>query len=225
MISIGIFDVIGPVMIGPSSSHTAGAVQLGKFARTMLIGEPLTATIGLHGSLSSTGEGHGTHLAILAGIMGFNSDDERIPRAKEIAREHNLEYTFSSIDLGDVHPNSARINLSNPADSVTVFGSSIGGAKIAIWKIEHYQVDLNGEYPALLLFYPDHPGVVAAVTLVLAKHQLNIARMKVSRSNRGGEALMNIELDQKPTPEILAELQAFHDIRDVRYIPNLQGEN
>lgn len=221
MFHIGIFDIIGPVMIGPSSSHTAGAVQLGRFARMMLKNDPRHAEIGLHGSLSSTGEGHGTHLALLAGILGLLPDDERIPDAEKLAKDNNLTYSFASVDLGDVHPNSTRIILSNETDSIKIAGSSVGGGKITIWKIDHYWVELNGEYPAILLYYPDHLGVVAEVTKVLAEHQLNIARMKVSRSNRGGEALMNIELDEIPPLAVQQELQSFPDIREIRYIQNL----
>jgi len=144
---IGIFDIIGPVMVGPSSSHTAGAVLLGLFARAALNELPIQADIGLHGSFHYTGEGHGTHLAILAGILGLSPDDERIPFASQLAADHHLVYQFNPIDLGEVHPNSARIILRSSTHTVSVDGSSLGGGKISIWKLNHYPVELKGFYP------------------------------------------------------------------------------
>ncbi len=223
---MGIFDVIGPVMVGPSSSHTAGAVRLGNFARLVLGSEPCRALIGLHGSLAATGEGHGTHLAILAGILGLAPDDERIPRAREIAAERGLEYSYLAVDLGEVHPNSARITLRGMemgGVETTVYGSSVGGGEIRIWRIDEFDVDLEGRYPTLLLTYPDHPGVVAAVSSVLAGQALNIAEMKVHRTARGGRALMAVELDQAPGDDVIRALRRLPEMAGVRFVPSLGG--
>ncbi|MGE5527716.1 MAG: serine dehydratase beta chain [Patescibacteria group bacterium] len=155
---MGLLDIIGPVMIGPSSSHTAGAVRLGNFARLVLGDEPRRAEIGLHGSFAATGHGHGTHLAILSGIMGLALDDERIPRAKDLAGESGLEYSLASADLGDVHPNSACMMLygRNPERKADVCGSSVGGGEIRIWRLDGFEVDLEGRYPTVVLVHADH---------------------------------------------------------------------
>ena len=225
-ISLGLFDVIGPVMVGPSSSHTAGAVRLGNFARLVLGGEPRLALIGLHGSLAATGEGHGTHLAILAGIMGLTPDDERIPQARDLAEARGLEYSFSQVDLGEVHPNSARLTLRGRemgGVETTVCGSSVGGGAVRIWRLDEFEVDLAGRYPTLLLIYPDHPGVVAAVSGLLADRSFNIAEMKVHRTTRGGRALMALELDQAPDEETIGALRGLPDMAGVRFIPDLEA--
>lgn len=221
----GIFDIIGPVMVGPSSSHTAGAVRLGLFARRLHGAGPARVEIGLHGSFAATGDGHGTPLALLAGVMGLAPDDGRIPQAKELASQHGLSYAFSAVDLGEVHPNSVRIRLSSatglPDERTEICGSSTGGGEIQIWRIDDFRVDLHGEYPTLLMSYPDHPGAVAAVSSVLAQHGLNIAGMKVHRTARGGLALMTIELDQEPDAATIQSLHGLEDITSVRYVPEL----
>jgi len=218
---IGIFDIIGPVMVGASSSHTAGAVHLGLFARALLDEVPVQADIRLHGSFHYTGEGHGTRLALLAGILGLAPDDERIPDACRLAAACRLTYQFNPIDLGDVHPNSARITLCSPSHTVSIDGSSLGGGKISVWRLNHFPVDLNGIYPTLILVHQDHPGVVAKVTGELAKDGLNIAAMKVYRTHREGDALMCIELDQTPHVKLLETLKGFQNIFDVRFIPKI----
>lgn len=228
---MGLFDVIGPVMVGPSSLHTAGAVRLGNFARLLLHGEPTEAEIGLHGSFAATGAGHGTELAILAGIMGLAPDDEGIPRARELAARRGLRASFHEEDLGDVHPNSVRIVLRLPASGIIpgewiateVCGSSVGGGEILIWRTDGFAVELSGRLPTLLLVYPDHPGVVAVVSGALAAQGLNIAEMKVHRRARGGEALMTVALDQEPTADVVSHLAQLPDMLRVRFVPGLEG--
>ena len=147
----GIFDIIGPVMVGPSSSHTAGAVRLGLFARRLHGAGPARVEIGLHGSFAATGDGHGTPLALLAGVMGLAPDDGRIPQAKELASQHGLSYAFSAVDLGEVHPNSVRIRLSSatglPDERTEICGSSTGGGEIQIWRIDDFRVDFARRIP------------------------------------------------------------------------------
>ena len=127
---MGIFDILGPVMVGPSSSHTAGAVRLGLFARALLGGLPRRAELALHGSFAATGEGHGTHLALLAGLLGLQPDDERIPEARALAESESLEARFTTVDLGEVHPNSVRFTLEGQTGALTLNGSSVGGGRI-----------------------------------------------------------------------------------------------
>lgn len=220
---MGLLDIIGPVMIGPSSSHTAGAVRLGNFARLVLGDEPRRAEIGLHGSFAATGHGHGTHLAILSGIMGLAPDDERIPRAKDLAGERGLEYSLASADLGDVHPNSACMMLygRNPERKADICGSSVGGGEIRIWRLDGFEVDLEGRYPTVVLAHADHPGVVAGISAVLAGRGLNIAGMKVHRTGRGGQALTTVELDQEPGEDVLARLRGLPEVERIRFVPSL----
>jgi len=218
---LGIFDIIGPVMVGPSSSHTAGAARIGAFARRLLGTEPKAALVQLHGSFAATGEGHGTPLAILAGLLGLAPDDERIPSAEALAAERGLACRFEPIDLGDVHPNSVRLRLEAPGTVLELAASSVGGGRISVWSIDGFQVDLAGQYPTVLLTYPDRPGAVAIVSAVLANAALNIATIKAHRDARGGRALMTVELDTEPDAAVLEILRCLPQFEQVRYIPAL----
>jgi L-serine dehydratase len=215
-----VFDVIGPVMVGPSSSHTAGAARLGRLARAILGRPPVRARITLHGSFASTGQGHGTDLALVAGLLGMAPDDERIPVAHRFAESAGLTTVFLEEDLGEVHPNTARIELeSADGTRVTVEGSSIGGADILITRIDGFVVAISGELPVLIVEHTDRPGVVAAVTSVLAAHDANIASMEVSRERRGARALMVIETDQTPDDEMLGSVATVEAVTQVRTVP------
>ncbi|OLN33343.1 L-serine ammonia-lyase, iron-sulfur-dependent subunit beta [Desulfosporosinus metallidurans] len=192
-----VFDLLGPIMVGPSSSHTAGAVRLGGMARKILGEEPVQGKILLHGSFATTGKGHGTNLALVAGLIGMATDDERIPEALKIAEERGLNVCFETADLGDVHPNTVKFDLLGEHGShVRVIGSSVGGGTIVIRQINDFQVEIRGDYPTLVILHQDLPGVVAQVTLLLSTVQINIARMLVSRKKKGAEALMVLETDQ-----------------------------
>lgn len=196
------FDIIGPIMIGPSSSHTAGAVRLGLMARAILGEEVKIINIKLYGSFAQTYKGHGTDRALIAGIMGFKPDDERIRNSLEIAKEKNIEFNFSKVDLEDTHPNTAIIELIGVTDrKIEVTGASIGGGNIIISAVNNYEVQLSGKYPSIIIVHQDMPGVVNGVTAALARYNINIAYMKVSRSERGAEALMNIEVDDTISDE------------------------
>ncbi len=192
-----VFDLLGPIMVGPSSSHTAGAVRLGGMARKILGEEPVQVKILLHGSFATTGKGHGTNLALVAGLLGMATDDERIPEALKIAEERGLKVSFEITDLGEVHPNTVQFDLLGEHGSqVQVIGSSVGGGTIVIRQINDFQVEIRGDYPTLVILHQDLPGVVAQVTLLLSTVQINIARMLVSREKKGAEALMVLETDQ-----------------------------
>jgi len=218
---VGIFEIIGPVMVGPSSSHTAGAVRIGEFARKLLGDEPATALIGLHGSFAATGEGHGTPLALLAGLLGLDPDDEGIPAAREIALERGLDFTFEDVDLGNVHPNSVRLHLEAEDAVLDVLASSVGGGRIQVWDIDGFQVDLDGAYPTVLLAYPDRPGAVAQVSTLLSLEGMNIATLKAHRTSRGGQALMAVQLDHTPTAGVLNALRHLPHMDQVRFVPRL----
>ena len=221
VLALGIFDIIGPVMVGPSSSHTAGAVRIGAFARKLLAQAPVTARIGLHGSFAATGEGHGTPLALLAGLLGLNPDDERIPQAQILAAEAGLEFHFLDLDLGEVHPNSVSLELQGATSRLEISASSVGGGRILVFAIDGFEVDLDGKYPTILLSYPDRPGAVAIVTAILSNAAMNIATIKAHRTARGGQALMTVELDEAPPLGVLDSLRHLPHFEQVRFIPSL----
>ena len=212
-------DIIGPVMIGPSSSHTAGAVRLGLLASSILGEKPLSARIELHGSFARTYRGHGTDLALLAGLMGWLTDDERIPEAKEIAIKSGLDYTFEQVNLGDLaHPNTVRLTLKGKINTVEVVGSSVGGGQVLITEIDGFPVELNGSLPGVLVMHRDQCGVIAVVSKELAVEGVNIAGMRVFRTNKGGLAIMIIECDQEVFPETIEKIEALPGVESVRFI-------
>ncbi|MDR3599180.1 MAG: L-serine ammonia-lyase, iron-sulfur-dependent subunit beta [Desulfosporosinus sp.] len=218
-----IFDLLGPIMVGPSSSHTAGAVRLGVMARKILGEEPVGGTITLHGSFATTGKGHGTNLALVAGLLGMAPDDERISEAATIAKERGLNVIFTTADLGDVHPNSVKFDLlGRNGCHVQVLGSSIGGGSIVIREINDFQVEIRGGYPTLVILQQDLSGVVAQVTLLLATAQINIARMLVSREKKGAQALMVLETDQKIDEALLDLLRKLPRIYQAMAIEPLE---
>ena len=215
--------MIGPVMIGPSSSHTAGAAKIAWLARWLLPGELERVEFGLHGSFAETGEGHGTKKALLAGVLGLAPDDPRIKEAEKLAEEAGLEYVFKTVELGDVHPNSVRITLENPKERVVVYGSSLGGGLVKLWRLDDFEIHLTGEAPALLVKHVDTPGVIARVARVLADDEVNIAHLTSSRTKKGGEAMMAIEMD-RPLPEpALAYLNHLSYILWARPVPPAPG--
>ncbi len=218
-----VFDLIGPIMVGPSSSHTAGAVRLGAMARKICGGEPRKAEITLHGSFAETGKGHGTNLALVGGILGMTTDEEGIPKAFEIAQEKGLEFNFSTGDLGDVHPNTVQIILINDQGvKVRIIGSSIGGGRILIRAINEFDVSIMGDYHTLVVIQNDLPGVVAQVTSLIAATQINIAQMRVSREKRGAKALMVIEMDQEIDSAVLELIKKLPAVRQAMAIQPLE---
>ncbi|MCL4534714.1 MAG: L-serine ammonia-lyase, iron-sulfur-dependent subunit beta [Bacteroidetes bacterium] len=200
-----IFDIIGPIMIGPSSSHTAGATRIGRAARSLLKGEPTWLEIRLYGSFAKTYRGHGTDVAVVGGILGFSPSNPQIPRALEIAREIHTDVRIMTDASYSEHPNTARVRLGNHEEEIELLAASIGGGNIEILELNGFQVKLTSS-SALMIFHLDRPGVIAGVANLLASRGINIARMAVSRREIGGEALMIIELDQPMTAPILNEL-------------------
>ena len=206
-------------MVGPSSSHTAGAVRLGRLARAVLGEQPVRAEIGLHGSFASTGAGHGTDLALAAGLLGLAPDDPAIKRARDLAPAAGLAVSFVEADLGQTHPNSASFLLT-AADGRTVElqGSSLGGGDVVVTRIDAYDVEVTGELPLLLVFHLDRPGEVAAVTSLLAEANMNIARMQVSRERRGAGALMLIETDAPVARAVVDHIASATGVTGVRVV-------
>lgn len=213
---MNVFDIIGPVMIGPSSSHTAGAVRLGRVANKLTDNRPLKKVeITLSGSFAQTYKGHGTDRALLAGIMGYHSYSVEIRDALEIAAERGIEYTFLKEDIKGAHPNTARIRfvLENGEEG-TVLGASVGGGNILVSQVNGMNVEFTGESDTLLVMHRDKPGVIAAVTQLMHFEyaDLNIASFHLSREARGGEAIMTIEIDGHPPEGMIGAIRKIDNV-------------
>lgn len=222
---MNIFDVVGPIMIGPSSSHTAGAVRLGRLGLSLL-GEPVCeASIGLHGSFSSTGRGHGTDRALVAGLMGWETDDQRIPKSFAFAAEAGLVFHFETLNLGgDAHPNTVVFALQGKTgETLRLTGCSIGGGRVKVTELNDFPIELTGDLASLITMHQDRPGVIHSVTGVLAAHAVNIAEMRVSRRKRGSMAAMVIETDSIIPEDMLHSIAALPQIIAVRSLSPLLG--
>lgn len=214
-----VFEVIGPIMIGPSSSHTAAAVRIGNISQAIL-GEPVKkAIVQLHGSYALTGKGHGTDKAVVAGLLGFDAADERIKSSLKIAKDQGLVVKFQKVDLGDdYHPNTIRLLIEGATQSrFEITAISVGGGNIGIIEINGLPIRLSGEYHTLISIHSDRPGIVAKATAVIAKNKINISTMYVSRQRRGGLAAMAVEMDQPLPDDAINELATEAQI--VRLIP------
>ena len=215
---MNVFDIIGPVMIGPSSSHTAGAVRLGRVVNKLIDNRTLEKVeITLSGSFAQTYKGHGTDRALLAGIMGYHSYSPEIRDALTIARERGIDYTFLKENIKGAHPNTARIRyyLAHGEGGV-MQGASVGGGNIWVNQIDGMNVDFNGENNTILVTHRDKPGVIAAVTQLMHWEyaDLNISNFHLSRQSKGGEAIMTIELDGQPPENLIPA------IRKIQYVSN-----
>ena len=211
---VSLLDIIGPVMVGPSSSHTAGACRLGLLARNLVGGTPQRARIELHGSFARTGEGHGTDKAIAGGLMGFRPDDERIRDALEIAQGEGLAYVFEKTTLADdAHPNTARITIERDDRHAVMTGASLGAGRILVTEINGYAVEVSGTYHTIVLIAEDVKGSVAAIATILAEHGINIANLRLTRKQRGGDAFMVIEVDDAPGEPVRDEIRALPWVR------------
>ncbi|MCR5676877.1 MAG: L-serine ammonia-lyase, iron-sulfur-dependent subunit beta [Agathobacter sp.] len=215
---MNLFDIVGPVMVGPSSSHTAGAVKIGNVCNK-LMGEPIAhADIYLHGSFAATGKGHGTDKALVAGLLGMEVDDIEIPNSFALAKARGMAFAISSVDLGDVHPNSVKIVMQGVSGRVLeVIASSIGGGRIQINKLDGCEANFSGELPTLIVRNYDQPGCITTVTGHLGDRGINIATMQLHRKNRGGEATMVIECDQQVPEETIQSLEHLEGIYGVAY--------
>ena len=209
-----IFDILGPVMVGPSSSHTAGAARIGYTAR-QLFDEPVKkAEVYLHGSFAATGEGHGTDKAIIAGLLGMKPDDLRIPDSFTVAKENGMEFVIDKKEIRGAHPNTARIIMENDADKKMV-AYSIGGGRIRVSVLVGIEVDFSGESNTLIVRNMDRPGCITEVSAALSREKINVATMQVFRHKRGGLAVMVVETDQSIPENVVAELKMKEDILEV----------
>ena len=210
---MNVFDMIGPVMIGPSSSHTAGAARLGFAAYKILGQKPIEAHILLSGSFAQTYKGHGTDKALIAGILGLQSGDERLRDALTLAQEAGLSYTFDTADLPGAHPNTARIRLlGDRGGHCTLQGSSIGGGNILVTELDGMEVSFTGQYNTLLVLHYDKPGTIAAVTNYMAESTLNIGNFRLTRPEKGGIAVMTIEVDDQVPDDLLDGLRVLPNV-------------
>lgn len=216
-----VFDIIGPVMIGPSSSHTAGAARIGRMARQLFGRIPREARIEFCGSFAQTYQGHGTDVALVGGIMNFDTHDPRIKDALKIAEDIGLDVKITTIDLQGEHPNTAWISLIDDAGTLKVKGISVGGGKIAMLEADGFAMNLSGDSWTTLVFHKDHFGMIASVARVLADHRINIARMEMSRKAKGQEALLIIETDQVILDSIGTQIAGIANVAHVRILPPL----
>jgi L-serine dehydratase len=211
---VSLLDIIGPIMVGPSSSHTAGACRLGLLARCLVGGTPDTAKIELHGSFARTGEGHGTDKAIVGGLMGFRPDDERIRTALDIMAREGLNYTFEKTTLGDdIHPNSVRITLERGGRHAQMTGASLGAGRVLVNDIDGYPVEVTGNLNTIVLVAEDVKGSIARIAGLLADSNINIATLKLTRKERGGDAFMVIEVDDQPGEDVRDAIRSLDWVR------------
>ena len=225
MKSVGVFDILGPIMVGPSSSHTAGAARLGKVARAVAGGDIDDVTFYLHGSFAKTYKGHGTDRALVAGILGMEPSDLRLRDSLEIAKEMGLKIRFREADLGDVHPNTVEFVIKGKEGTYELIGSSIGGGSIEVTSVNGNSVNFTGAYPTIIISNRDVPGVVSKVTSILYDNDINIAFMKVFRNQKGRDATMVFEVDHEVTAEIIGNVKAIEGINKVIMInPIKDGE-
>lgn len=203
---IDVFDIMGPIMVGPSSSHTAGAVRIGRMARTLLGEKPVKAELYLHGSFAETGVGHGTDKALVAGLLGMATDDLDIPNSFEIAAKRKLKFTFDEIDLRDAHPNSVKMVITGESGKkMKMQASSVGGGRIMVDKLDGVWVSFSGDYHTLIIQNLDNQSNLSDVSTALSLARVNVANMSMHRSAKGGNVMMIIETDD-PVPGYIVEL-------------------
>jgi len=219
---VSLLDIFGPVMVGPSSSHPAGACGLGLIARALAGGTPERAKVELHGSFARTGTGHGTDRAIAGGLLGYHPDDERLRESLAAAEQAGLEISFENTKIrGESHPNTTRITVTRDGRTASMVGSSLGAGRILVTSIDGFPVDVSGAYTTLVVVAKDLPGIVAKVATILAEENVNLATLRVSRQRKGGEAIHVYELDSPPetaATERIAQLGAVKTVRVVERV-------
>ncbi len=221
----GVFDILGPIMIGPSSSHTAGAARLAKVASIIAGGKIIKVEYLLHGSFAQTYKGHGTDKALVAGILNMDPWDENLKRSFDIAKEKGIELKFIETDLGDVHPNTVKFIITKDDGSITeVTGSSIGGGNILVFNIDGQNVEFTGERPTILTHHRDLPGVISKISSILFEENINIANMRVYRSAKGKMATMALETDSLIPENVMDRIKQIEEIENVKFInPIIEG--
>lgn len=202
-----VFDIIGPTMVGPSSSHTAGAVRIGLVARDLFNQLPNQVDIYLYGSFMETYKGHGTDVALVGGLLGYDTDDDRIQTSIEAAETAGMKVNFIEMAEERSHPNTAIINMRNTEKEISVEGVSIGGGKIEVVAINGFNIAISGNYPALLVFHKDTFGTIGKVANILGDSSINVGSMQVSRKEKGDQALMTCELDDAVNKDIIEKIK------------------
>lgn len=221
---MNLFDVIGPVMIGPSSSHTAGAARIGNITRKLLNSPPKHVDIGLHGSFQKTYIGHGTDRALIGGLLGMEVDDERLRDSLQIANEVGFSYEFHEVQLRNVHPNTVVLKVEGTnGNVVNVQASSVGGGEIVIQEINGLKAEFNARFNTVVISYFDLPGMIANISNEFAMANINIGTMKVFRQSIGGNAMVVIEIDGEADERLLSRLRSLPDIEKVAYLEIGEG--
>ena len=214
-----IFDILGPVMVGPSSSHTAGAVRIGLVGRQLFGQQPDKAVVYLHGSFAATGKGHGTDRALIAGLLAMRPDDLGIPDSFEIAKERGMDFVIEPRELRDAHPNTARIMMeADNGKKLEIQAYSIGGGRIRVSMLDGMDVNFSGETHTLIVRNQDQPGCITDVSTVLNLCGINIATMQVFRARRGGSAVMVVETDQVVPESAIEMLERRQGILKVTFL-------
>ena len=217
---MNIFDIMGPIMVGPSSSHTAGAARIGFLTRRLLGSTPRRAELLLHGSFAATGTGHGTDRALVAGLLGMRPDDARLPRSFELAEAAGMELTLGRAALRGAHPNTVLLRVEDAAGKrLEVTASSLGGGRVQVCAIDGLEARFTGELPTLIIRNQDRVGEVAAMANALSETGVNIAAMQLYRDAKGGQALMVVESDEAISPATLERLRGEEGIQRVTYLP------
>ena len=213
---MNLFDIVGPVMIGPSSSHTAGAARIGRVARRLLGEDVAEARVGFCGSFARTWRGHGTDRAVVGGLMDVAADDTRLRDSLDEAKRRGLSVTFEEIQLKGAHPNTVRLRLRGVSGKrIEVTGASVGGGSIEIREIDGLSLRVTAQKHTLIIAHRDTPGIIARVSSLLAGAPVNIATMQVARSAAGGKAMTTMELDELPPDEIIAALKVMKGVESV----------
>lgn len=222
MSDYSLFDIVGPVMIGPSSSHTAGAARLGKTAARLVDGDIVEVKMILHGSFAATHKGHGTDKALLAGLMGLSPDDEGIKSAFEIAKKRRLKYSFACEDSGRHHPNTVKFIIkTSPGETHEITGSSTGGGRIIISTVDGLELNFTGERNMLVTRHKDTPGVISHITALLYEYRVNIGNMNVSRNRDDGIAGMYMETDNQLDTELIEKIRQVPGVLEARQLTAL----
>lgn len=219
MSNIGVFDVLGPIMIGPSSSHTAGAARLGKLAKIIVGNDIKKVEFMLHGSFSQTYKGHGTDRALVAGILGMEPDDARLRDSLDIAKDKHLEIIFTPADLGDCHPNTVQFLIEDVKGvKWEITGASIGGGSVKITNVNGTHVTISGDYPTIIVTNLDIPGTLSKFSGLLYEANINIAFMQLVRKQKGQGATMTFELDHEVPNEVIEQLKQIKGVTRIIYI-------
>lgn len=218
-----LFDIVGPVMIGPSSSHTAGAARIGHAARMLIAGKPRSARVGLCGSFQKTYVGHGTDKALTGGMLGMRIDDPRLRQSAEYAKQAGFLVEFYPLTLKNAHPNTVLIDLRDDQNhAVKVLAASIGGGEIRILAIDGHETNIAGHANTFVIHYLDKSGMIANITRQIAAAQINIASMLVSRTSPGGDAMVALEIDGRAESTLSGQLQTLENVHSVAYLPFAQ---